>query len=706
MPSTLQKASQKTEKALFWQKVDIAFAQFGRQVRLQSVVWLAISFAAGVALQVEQPLPVALAGLGFACLLPLTVFYVGRIKNAYKPAVALGRTILVGLAFLCLGVFSVEVQPKDTLSPLLATLPDHSAPMPFTCQVVKAAQKSRFSGQWLLAETQAVQIKGQWVAAHARIKLNYPDSAFPAFVEGTELRVYGQLAPIQADSNVVGPRYNQMLLRKNVHFRCRVTTGNTSIPGLQVVRLPSPLSPYVASQQVAQWTTTQIKKHMPHRQDAAMAVALLLGDRTDIDAQTTQAYQDAGATHLLAVSGMHVGLFYVPLIWLVGLLPLRLQGKRKRNGTLLIVVVLWGFAFVTGLQPSIVRAVVMFCFLQAGKLVGRRMPPLYALALSAIALLVVWPYQLFDVGFQLSYAALAGIFVLGSPLANLGRHWALVPKYLWSAFTIGLGAQAGAGLLAMYYFHQWPVYGVLVNIPLAFLSSAALLGALGVALLGWVPILGTGISVITGYMCQAMTWVITTSNLVPGAVLRHIYWPLWLVLILFALIIQLVIYTGYRRSVQRWTVGAILAIFFVTAYAWHQTPRRQNGTWLVFNGNTAPLQARQTSNILLVTDNNPLLEEIAARFSCTLVNTKMAAFHNSMPQNLPTHVWAPASYLEIWKRRKAGKMEAKPESVWVITFPLKEKTRQLLRVEAEGNKKKIIFLQEVKACFIADEACL
>lgn len=197
-----------------------------------------------------------------------------------------------------------------------------------------------------------------------------------------------------------------------------------------------------------------------------MAEALLLGWKTDLDEQTQQQFRTAGITHLLCVSGLHVGI----VAWLAGLIFVGWcwrRWQRMLKGFVQIACV-WIFVMLTGMAPSTLRAGVMFTLLIVGSMLGRKKYLLNNLATSAVLLLCVSPWVLFDIGFQLSYAAVLGIAAWHRPLQQLivfpSRWWWQPMHRLWDLVCLSTSAQLATLPLTLYYFHQFPTYFLVANI--------------------------------------------------------------------------------------------------------------------------------------------------------------------------------------------------------------------------------------------------
>lgn len=227
----------------------------------------------------------------------------------------------------------------------------------------------------------------------------------------------------------------------------------------------------------------------------AVVTALSLGDRRHLDDTLRDAYAEAGASHLLALSGMHVGVLYALLSAMLGLLLPGLWGHRLRG--ILAAAVLWAFALLTGCSPSLVRAVTMFTLYALVAAVGGDRTPLNTLALTALLMLGVQPLILFDVGAQLSFAAMLAILTLVphchrrlAAAAAASRHPLLIR--LGDMAAIAVAAQVGTAPLQLYHFGRLPTWFLVTN-----LTAVPLMQVVMVLLVTWLVTWG-----VTGLM----TW--------------------------------------------------------------------------------------------------------------------------------------------------------------------------------------------------------
>ena len=202
-----------------------------------------------------------------------------------------------------------------------------------------------------------------------------------------------------------------------------------------------------------------------------------MGYRDLLDNELLKSYSAAGVIHILSVSGLHVGLLVLVAMWFLNLLAI--PEKFQWVKYLLVIVLVWAFACITGLSPPILRAAVAGSFILTGKMLRRDMHPLNGLAASAFFLFIINPFWLFDIGFELSYVAVAGIILLYPAFYRLLYiPWRAV-DWLWQSAALSLAATIATLPLTLYYFHQAPVYFILSNLIVIPLSSLIMLaGAL------------------------------------------------------------------------------------------------------------------------------------------------------------------------------------------------------------------------------------
>jgi competence protein ComEC len=263
-----------------------------------------------------------------------------------------------------------------------------------------------------------------------------------------------------------------------------------------------------------------LQDKIPDPQSEQIALALLLGQKQNLDPAIRDGYVQAGVMHILAVSGLHVGIVYA--IFLILMKPLKLKKNWAKTYLIFVVLLIWLYAFLTGLSPSVVRAATMFTLLSLGQMRERKPSIFNILAFSAMLMIAINPDVIFEVGFQLSYLAVAGIVLIQPMILN----WWLPPnrilEYIWQLTSVSLAAQLATFPLSIYYFHIFPTYFLLGNlfiIPLAFLIMQV---GVPLMLLGWIPFLGDLLGWILSWLIWLQNFIIYWIQFIPGGKLDRL----------------------------------------------------------------------------------------------------------------------------------------------------------------------------------------
>lgn len=219
----------------------------------------------------------------------------------------------------------------------------------------------------------------------------------------------------------------------------------------------------------------------------AVLAALTLGYKDAIDPDLREDFSHSGAMHILAVSGLHVGVIYLILNTILGFIFR--SRKLKVLNTILIVLFLWVYAYITGLPPSVVRSATMFSLVAIGSAMERKSQIYNTIAVSAFIILLQNPAFLFDVGFQLSYSAVLSIIYFQPKIGGLLGFRSRVMRWWWDLTSVSLAAQIGTLPLALFYFHQFPNYFLLTNYIAIPLATFIIYLAVVYLLLSWLPAL-------------------------------------------------------------------------------------------------------------------------------------------------------------------------------------------------------------------------
>ncbi len=252
------------------------------------------------------------------------------------------------------------------------------------------------------------------------------------------------------------------------------------------------------------------------KDELGIAEALLIGYTNDLDKDLVQAYSNTGVVHIIAISGMHLALIYVLLVWVFGKIPL--INKSKLLQLFLILTCLWLFSILTGASPSVLRAAVMFSFIAVGKTWFKQASIYNSLAASAFVLLCYNPYYLWAVGFQLSYLAVLGIVIFQKPIYNC---FYIKNKWLdktWQLISVSTAAQLLTFPVCIYYFHQFPNLFLISNLIAVPLSAIILYAEIAFIAFSWIPFVGTWLGKLVTGLVWVMNKIILWINDLPFAV--------------------------------------------------------------------------------------------------------------------------------------------------------------------------------------------
>ena len=283
------------------------------------------------------------------------------------------------------------------------------------------------------------------------------DSAVTRLKSGDELLISARISPPLNNRNFDEFDYARFLMRKGISGTGYVASGKwTKLDGMNNLDLKS-----IASSCRRKMISLYQKLGFSGDELAVLS-ALTIGDKTELSDSVRESYSVAGASHILALSGLHIGLLYTLLFFI--LKPIARRGNIGRVIRSVLLILLWAFAFFTGLSPSVVRSVSMFSILAMADMVGRQPLSLNTLAAAAWLMLFCNPVGLFDVGFQLSFLAVASILLIQKPIYHLITVKGRIGKYIWGLISVSVAAQIGTAPLVMFYFSRFSVHFLLTNL--------------------------------------------------------------------------------------------------------------------------------------------------------------------------------------------------------------------------------------------------
>ncbi len=541
-------------------------------------------------------------------------------------------------------------------APLTDTVPDLSRVIAYEA-VVLAPPETRAKSFKTEVELRRGKWEGAWHPMQGKVLL-YVDKMAAKPRYGDILLIKGQPRLVEPPLNPAQFDYRTFLSRKQIYHQHYLKRTDFIVTGQsQGVWYKE----WAFS--VSEWSDAALRRLIPLDREYAVAKAMVLGLRDEMDTELVQSYAAAGAVHVLSVSGFHIAIF-------ISLLTLLLKKANKRRygkwfSLVIILLTMWFYAVLTGLSAPVIRSALMFTIFLLAEPFQRKNNKENALFGSALILLALDPLLLYSVSFQLSYAALGGIIFLQPVLYQMltGKTW-LVDK-AWELTTVALAAQLITFPIAVYYFYQFPTYFLAANPFVALLATAMLPVAMAAIAFSQVPFL----SDILGWLLTIVTWslnkVVVWTDALPFSTLEGLslsIWELGFVYGIMALLLGLVYYKEVR-----WGWGALLlsAVLFALQVLETQHFKRQKMVVIHAVSRQSAVSFIQGNSALLLADSaflkpnaspyNFFLKNFYAERNVQFIHRQAIESINTAPQfvkQLPFGkliVWQGKSFLLIEK---------------------------------------------------------
>jgi len=437
------------------------------------------------------PIPLILGGIGFILFVLIGIhFYCKKHrKTLYWPS------LMVLIMMVLLGVFVSKIHSskfsKTHYSHLETIAEEHLHQLEFI--VKKRLKPNTYNHRYYV---ELLKVNSTLASGTLLINLS-KESNTANFNVNEKILTTASLKEVNAPLNPYQFDYKNYLKRLGIYRQ-------VFLKDQIVLAIPQSPTTITAYAETIREALNKRLKELPFKPiERAFIKALLLGQRQDITSDVYEAYSKAGAIHILAISGLHIGILLLILQFILN--PLLYFGQGEFVRLLIILCVLWSFAVMAGLSPSVVRAVTMFSLFAIVRGLKRSSNSLNILAVSAFILLLVRPGFCFDVGFQLSYAAVASIIIVKPVLDSWGSFKNRVGNWFLDLLKVSIAAQIGVLPLSLYYFHQFP--------GLFFVTNMVVVPCL-------IVILGLGIATMIlavvykppEFLVHTLAWIIQSMN--------------------------------------------------------------------------------------------------------------------------------------------------------------------------------------------------
>ena len=355
------------------------------------------------------------------------------------------------------------------------------------------------------------------------------------------------------------------------------------------------------------------KKRGVSEERLPLVAAITLGEKSMLDRERKQNFIKAGIMHIMAVSGLHavvLSLFVFNLLFFL---------KRRFNILRIIITIifLWSFAFVTGLTPSVLRATLMFTFLQAGTLMQRRINGINSVLASAFVLILIRPSVIFDAGFLLSYSAVAYIIIFYREFYNKLHFKSPVVNWTWQSAVITIVAQAGTLPLTIMLFNRFPTYFILTNIIIVPLSSLVIITGCLIPVLYPLAFLSGLLGKVLDYLTGLTELLTEKAASLPGSNIENIGMTVPECLILVLTVFFITNFILKRNAISAF-YPILLIVFLITVDTITEISVRTSNELIVYNTAGSPTIGLRTGKLLRIYSDTLVLKPEVAKHCATL----------------------------------------------------------------------------------------
>lgn len=522
-----------------------------------SFIRIAIVYTAGVLAgiyypELISPLPAILIFLGCSFMLigsAVIRFFYGR------------KTMFAGLIGLTAVFFAGNIRVYNATDSNHSNHILHIDSIRSYKAVIISASEEKENSWKAVAQVRTIQGNDyRWVNKAGKVLLYFSKKDFQKpFQYGDVLLMEGSPQELSGPANPGEFDYKRFLTFRKIYHQQYLQENSVLYLGNEPPNLLMKFGYHARD-----WADEKLRKYVSGVREQAIASALVLGVTDGLDNDLLGAYAATGAMHVLAVSGLHVGIIYMLLSFLLKPLQRIKRGKWILAG--LSIFVLWVYAIVTGLSPSVLRAVTMFSFVVLAKPWGQRTNIYNTLAASAFCLMVVEPYLIMSVGFQLSYLAVIGIVYLQPMLYRAWEPRSLLLDKVWQITCVSIAAQVATFSLGLLYFHQFPVYFLFSNLFVIPGSFAILVLGLAVIVSSAIVPVAVALGFLLEWIIRIVNWGVFMVEAFPYSLINHVYITTaqcWLLILSILSIFMLIEFRKFS-----FVIITSICILWFTALQW------------------------------------------------------------------------------------------------------------------------------------------
>lgn len=367
------------------------------------------------------------------------------------------------------------------------------------------------------------------------------DSAACALSRGDLLYLDAQLRPPAPPMNPGEFDYRTHLLRKGVSL-----TAYLNERSWVLLERQKPFSLSAAAASLQSRFSGLFAASGLSGPEYSVITAILLGNDDTMDPDLKAGYAAAGVSHILCVSGMHVGIIFMILNFL--LKPMEYSRRLRFVKSVLLIGAVWFYAALTGLAPSVQRSAAMFTFMTVGGMLRRNANVFHSLFASMFVLLIIHPLLIFEIGFEMSYLAVFGIVSIQPRLAGLLSPRTRLGRYFWELICVSVAAQLATFPLSVFYFGQFPNYFLLSNLSVMSLSFLVIVTGVVLLVLSWCPPVAGAVGWLLTHEIRLMNGIISFIRALPYSVTDKISFTVFQTLLIYGII--LLVFLSFTKKIK------------------------------------------------------------------------------------------------------------------------------------------------------------
>ena len=540
--------------------------RYGKQF-WRSVPFLRLLIPLTAGILIEQYVPFSIKVIISTAVISLLIFSsVNFLPIAHKYRYRWISGSSINMMILCFGAALLYFQNIENKKNWIGHFIKGKETVLITLQEPLVEKPNSFKA---IAKAESIFSNGEWTMVKGNILLYFKkDSLAPSLKYGSQIIIAKTLQPITNSGNPGGFDYKKYCASQDIHYQAYLQPNEYRV--LNDVKKNALTELLINTRNNV---LALFRKWVPGQKETGVAEALLIGYRDDLDKDLVQSYSNTGVVHIIAISGLHLGMIYGLMVLI--LKPLRKIKWIRFIKPLLILLVLWGFSLLAGAAASILRSAVMFSFIVIGESLGRKTNIYNTLAASAFCLLVYNPYFFWDVGFQLSYAAVLSIILFMKPIYRQFYFSNKILHTVWQLNAVTLSAQVLTLPIILYYFHQFPNLFLFTNFIAVPLSGFILYGELLLLIVAKIPFLNLWTGKIISFLIAQMDGIIERTDRIPYSVTDNIHVGLMQTILLYFAISYIAFWLLYKKANAFITgLSFMCGFYFIDSYSYLQQVRQ------------------------------------------------------------------------------------------------------------------------------------